>query len=85
MSVKNRFNVFYTLLAVCNFIPFERGMLVNIKTKKMNTITLLKQKIDYWNEKFNEETDLKTKGLINLHLRDLEDILTNVKKEFAEL
>ena len=51
----------------------------------MNTITLLKQKIDYWNQNFNEETDLKTKGLINLHLRDLEDILTNVKKEFAKL
>jgi len=28
LRIKNRFNVFYTLLAVCNFIPFERGMLV---------------------------------------------------------
>lgn len=71
----------------------------------MNTITLLKQKIDYWNQKFNEvdevgnqpeivqtflkqqnlDINLRVKCLINLHLRDLEDILSNVKKEFTEL
>ncbi|MFA6570302.1 MAG: hypothetical protein WCT77_03620 [Bacteroidota bacterium] len=70
----------------------------------MNTITLLKQKIGYWNQKFNEvdevsnqpeivqtflkqqnlDINLKVKGLINLHLIDMEDILTNVKKEFAQ-
>ncbi len=71
----------------------------------MNSITLLKQKIDYWNQKFNEvdevsdqpqimqdllkqqnlDANLKIKGLINLHLRDLEEILSNVQKEFSEL
>ena len=68
----------------------------------MNTIKMLKQKIDYWNQKFNEvdedisnlplefqelkkSQNLRNKGLINLHLRDLEDILTMAEKEFAEL
>jgi len=40
LGVKNRFNVFYTLLAVCKFILFERGILVNIKNiNKMKTFT----------------------------------------------
>jgi len=64
----------------------------------MNTIKMLKQKIDYWNQKFNEvdedisnlplefqelkkSQNLRNKGLINLHLRDLEDILTMAEKE----
>ena len=67
----------------------------------MNTITMLKEKIDYWNQKFNEvdedisnlplefqelrkSQNLGKKGLINLHLRDLEDILTMAEKEIAE-
>ena len=67
----------------------------------MNTIKMLKQKIDYWNQKFNEADEdisnlplefqelkksqiISKKGLINLHLRDLEDILTMAEKEIAE-
>jgi hypothetical protein len=50
----------------------------------MNTIKLLKQKIDYWNQKFNEVDEIKDKGLINLHLRDLDDILNNLRKEFEQ-
>ncbi len=62
---------------------------------------MLKQKIDYWNQKFNEvdeninnlplefqelkkSQNLCNKALINLHLRDLEDILTMAEKEIAE-
>jgi predicted SprT family Zn-dependent metalloprotease len=55
---------FYTLLAVCNFIPFERGMLVNIKTKKMNSFNVYKcQKCgEYYHIPCLFVQDVKQKG-----------------------